>query len=238
MPHTPTRHPADTWPPTQLRLDPTAVEDSSLSGLEMPLATYYFTPTHHESYPFGHPAGGVKDTPKKFTLEDPSSALRSRRYEDRRGELRDSSPLVSEPSDSSDEEDYVRFPPGGLELRRCPDETRKTARKGGDRGKKGFSRNPPSASTRDRGRPSKRELADARGPSGTRRKAWREPSPYVRSVDEHDERGGSKGKGAGKKSVSGGRPAAVILQEDPIDEKEVEERLRRRKVRFVLPAKE
>lgn len=221
MPQSPTRHPADSWPPTQLRLDPATIEDSSA-------LTYFLTPSHdpHDL------SAGVETTPKKTALST-ASLLLARQYEERREEGgRGSPPLLSEPSSDSDDEDYVRFPPGGLEARRCPDDARKVRK--GEKTRRSFSRNAASPATQSRGRPLRRD--EGRG-CGARR-AWREPSPYVWSIDEEREDVAGRGKdGARRKSV-GGRGGAVVMQEEPVDEKAVEERLRRRKVRFVLPVKE
>ena len=218
MPQTPTRHPADSWPPTQLRLDPAAIEDTSA-------LTYFLTPAQYASTDL---SAGI-ETPKKTALST-ASLFFARQYEERREEgERGSPPLLSDPSSESDDEDYVRFPPGGLEVRRYPDDTPRAARKAGDKaGKRGFSKKAPLPS-QNRGRAPRRDGA---------KRAWREPSPYVWSIDEEREDGGSaRGRGDRRKSV-GGRGKAVVVQEEPVDEKAIEERLSRRKVRFVLPVKE
>ena len=246
MPQTPTRHPADSWPPTQLRIDPNSIEDSSVSSLEMPL-TYFITPTHQGNSPLLDLYAGIEGGPtKQPVLKDISTAslLRSRSYGERPQEQeRASPPLLSEPSSDSDDEDYVRFPPGGLEVRKCPDETRKTVRKKSDKtGKRGFTRHTSPPAGRDRGRAPKRdeENVTERNQGVRRRRAWREPSPYVWSINEEREEGldNRKGQEVRRKSVSGRLAPRLLQPEEPVNEKEVEERLRKRKVRFVLPAKE
>lgn len=208
----------------------------------MPL-TYFITPTHHGNSPLLDLSAGIQGGPtKKPILKDISTAslLRARSCGERPQEQeRASPPLLSEPSSDSDDEDYVRFPPGGLEVRRCPDETRKAARKKGDKtGKQGFTRHTSPPGGRDRGRAPKREQENGAGRNQGvgRRRAWREPSPYVWSINESREE--DVGKDVRRNSVSGRLAPRVVQPEEPVDEKEVEERLRKRKVRFVLPAKE
>lgn len=241
MPQTPTRHPADSWPPTQLRIDPNSIEESSASSLGMPL-TYFITPTHHGDSSLLDLSAGTGGGPtKKPVLRDISteSLVQARGYRERpQDQERASPPLLSEHSSDSDDEDYVRFPPGGLEILRCTDDARKAARKKGDKtGKQGFIRHTSPPSGRDRGRAPKRdENGAARSQGSGRQRAWRQPSPYVWSINEEREEAG--GKDVRRKSVSGRLAPRVIQPEEPVDEKEVEERLRKRKVRFVLPAKE
>ncbi|SPN98809.1 uncharacterized protein DNG_01850 [Cephalotrichum gorgonifer] len=261
MPQTPTRRPRDSWPPTQVRINPSSIEDASLSSLEMPL-TYFLSPTLPDSStPLAdHFLAGIEDAqkPKPALINSAASELiRRRKYGGRRGDSgasREPVPLLSEGSDS-DEEDYVRFPPGGLEIRQCAEETRRTtAGKGKGMGsRKGSARNAPSTQySRGRGRTPKRDggedVREEKSQGATPgRRTWREPSPYAWVIDEEEEDGEGgrvsrkgKGKEAGRKmSVRGRRSLAVsIAQDTPIDEKDVEVRLRRRKVRFVLPVKE
>lgn len=237
MPQTPTRHPADTWPPTQLRLSPSLQH----SPLDMPLS-YFFSTDHHadtdvESHLYDFTAG-IEDTKPNFLGTLSSSSLLRRRHE-----ARDVHAL-SDPSSESDDEDYVRFP-AGVEVRRCPDETRRSGVNAKGKRKKGSSRDVAisTSNPRSRGRAPRRDDDNRRGANnhGTQRqRAWREPSPYVWSINEEEEDGSSgilkkKGKDVARKSA--GR-AVSLPQEEPLDEKAVEERLRKRKVRFALPAKE
>lgn len=181
---------------------------------------------------------------KKHALQDVPTAglLRARRYGERQERRERTSPaLDSDPSSDSDGEDYVRFPPGGLEVQGCPDEALKAARKKGDKSaRRGFTRHTSSSSSRDRGRAPKKDDANGveRNHGAGRRRAWREPSPYVWRINEEREDGAGNGRrqDVRSKSVSRRLPVRDLQPEEPVDEKEVEERLRKRKVRFVLPA--
>lgn len=236
MPQTPTRHPADTWPPTQVHLSPSLQHNP----LDMSYSYFYTTPDHHADTdpesPLFDLTAGIEDTKPNFLGTLSSSNLLRRRYE-----ARDVHAL-SDPSSESDDEDYVRFP-AGVEVRRCPDETRRSGVTAKGKRKKGSSRDVSAPSSRSRGRATRRDDENRRGgdAQGSQRpRAWREPSPYVWSISEEEEDGSfeslkKKGKDVAKKS---GRRVVSLPQEEPIDEKAVEERLRRRKVRFVLPAKE
>lgn len=237
MPQTPTRHPADTWPPTQLHLSPSLQH----SPLDMPLSYFFSAPDHHADADAESPlfdfTAGIEDTKPNFLGTLSSSSLLRRRYE-----ARDVHAL-SDPSSESDDEDYVRFP-AGVEVRRCPDETRRSGVNAKGKRKKGSSRDvSASPNYRSRGRALRRDDEGRRGGNSQgmqRPRAWREPSPYVWSINEEEEDGSSgilkkKGKDVGNK---GERRAVSLPKEEPLDEKVVEERLRKRKVRFVLPVKE
>lgn len=233
----------DSWPPTQVRLNPSMSKAGSdprplLEDIDENPLTYFLTPTPDND------AGGLGDEDMVFDagIEDasqPRDIVRSVSPSSLEGlsnpRARAASPELDSDgltTDEDDDEDYVRFSPGspsrlvslrniaidGLRLR--------TASPVHGRATTGLLSPASYPAARTRGRSSARtpRPGQARSMSARPRpgRLWREPSPDVWSIEEETEEDVTRSQADDQGGVTGKKTAAKP----------------KKRVRFLLPARE
>ncbi|CAI4212949.1 unnamed protein product [Parascedosporium putredinis] len=263
MPVSPIHHPAiDSWPPTQVHLSPRILDEAALIS-DQPFS-YFLMPgaTYDSDDDFSDLDAGIEGT--GFSSARGKSGASNLSFECSIKTGRPSLALTAVASDdSSDEEDYIRLPPGGFgQLYQLADpcvavEDGKSGRHAKERSKKKAFQKVARVA---RGRSATRQ-DDDQDPSrlsvmmGKRsRRAWREPSPYVWSIDEETEGsrelhqkeahdlGDSKHVVVTEQQLvnrasAAPRPRSALagVRQLEFDDAKVAAKLKERKVRFVLP---
>ncbi|KAF6842530.1 hypothetical protein CMUS01_02997 [Colletotrichum musicola] len=244
-PTSPTRSPTrrDSWPPLQVRLAPTVPKDyPSLDDIDEDPLTYFLTPAPDmedtEDVDMMDFDAGIEDgKPSEIVRSVSPSSLDG--LNKTRGRM---SPPVPDLSDlatpEEDEEDYIRFAPKGftvpISLHDFTIDGLKTKSWTSGHSDALLS---PSSFPPTRGRPPVRPgwRGRQRGVSFCHRQQhmWREPSPDVWSIEEETEEellsevGSSIGAASDAEDVEEGHGIKDVAAAKP-----------RKKVRFLLPAKE
>ncbi|KAF4992782.1 hypothetical protein FGRMN_6935 [Fusarium graminum] len=256
----------DSWPPTQMRLEPTRSTKSnplpSLDHIDDDPLTYFLTPTplldggddddYFDDSLLDFDAG-IEDAsaPRLFVRSVSPSTLDGLRKPGLRPMSPDSSSEISESNnedDDDDDEDYISFSPnkhGLLSLRDLFTNSRTTSRPKKplfNQSANNTLLSPVALSSspklRGRSRGRGRHGASSRGHSATRRPGhlWREPSPDVWSIEEETEEEMMSEIGS-----SVGAHSDISDDDDDDDvkgEKPKKKTKSIKKVRFVLPGEE
>ncbi|KAF5017796.1 hypothetical protein F66182_10247 [Fusarium sp. NRRL 66182] len=249
----------DSWPPTQMRLQPTISTKTNplppLDDIDDDPLTYFLTPAplleddDLEDVMFDFDAGIEDSSSSRPIIRSVSpSTLDGLRKPGLRPMSPDTSSEISESNDEDDDEDYISFSPskhGLLSLRDLFVNSRPPVRPKSpafDQSSNNALLSPAALSSsphlRGRSRGRGRRGASSRSYSATRRpgQLWREPSPDVWSIEEETEEEMMSEMG----SSVGARSDTSDDDDDVKGEKRKGKKFSKsnKKVRFVLPAEE